>query len=231
MADDLARARRTGTAAWVWLAVGGVVSLGLGLASLLAPGSTLGVLAVVLSLWLVAAGLSRVGLAAAMRTWTPARRGVQGTVGVLLAAAGVAGLLGFWDPRTVVTTVVALGFLVAAAADLGMAATGPRGAGRAATGGLGVLHLVIGLTFLLLPGVGLAVLAGLVGLVLVVLGLVQLGAAALVRALVRRADALAVRLTHPPRGPLGPPSPGGRTGSGRRLPGDDDPRVVRGEVL
>jgi hypothetical protein len=127
--DDLARARRTGTAAWVWLAVGGAVSLALGLASLVAPGSTLGVLAVVLSLWLLAAGLGRVGLASALRTSSPARRGLQGVLGVALAAAGVAGLLGLWDALTVVTVVVAVGFLVAAVADLGMAATGPRGAG------------------------------------------------------------------------------------------------------
>ncbi len=220
MADDLARARRTGTAVWVWLAVGGTVSLVLGLASVLAPGSTLGVLAVVLSLWLVAAGLGRVALAAAMRTWPSSRRGLQGVLGVVLAAAGVAGLLGLWDALTVVTVVVAVGFLVAAAADLGMAATGPRGAGRAATGGLGVLHLVIGLTFLLLPGVGLTVLAFLVGLALVVLGLVQLAAAGLVRALVRSTDRLGGRL-----GPSG-------AGRGPRLGGpDEDPRVVRGEVL
>lgn len=232
--DDLARARRTGTAAWVWLAVGGVVSLLLGLASLVAPGSTLGVLAVVLSLWLVAAGLSRVGLASAMRTWSAVRRGTQGVLGVVLAAAGVAGLLGLWDALTVVTVVVAAGFLVAGLADLGMAATAPRGVGRAATGALGLLHLVIGLTFLLLPGVGLTVLAVLVGLALVVLGLVQLAAAGLVRALVRTTDRLAGRLGGP-GATDGRHGPGGLGGPGatrsRRLPGDDDPRVVRGEVL
>ena len=219
---DLARARRTGAAAWVWLAVGGAVSLVLGIASVLAPGSTLGVLEVVLSLWLVAAGLSRVGLASAVRTWPTGRRVLQGGLGVGLAAAGVAGLLGLWDALTVVTVVVAVGFLVAAAADLGMAVTGPRGPGRAASGGLGVIHLLIGLTFLLLPQVGLTVLAVLVGLALVVLGLVQLAAAGVVRALVRQADALAVRLG-------GPPSPG--TPGRGRLPADEDPRVVRGEVL
>lgn len=213
--DDLARARRTGVAVWVWLAVGGVVSLVLGLVVLFSPGASLTVLAVVLSLWLLATGLGRIGLAAGMRGWSHARRGLQILLGVALAAAGVAGLLGLWDARTVVSLVVATGFLAAALADLVTAATAPRGAGRAATGALGLLHLGVGLTFLLLPSVGLGLLGALVGIALVGLGLVQLGASALVRALVRQADALGARL--------------GRPGLG----GDDgeDPRVVRGEIL
>lgn len=209
--DDLARARRTGVTLWVWLAVGGVVSVLLGLVAVLSPDASLRVLAVVLSLWLVATGLGRMGLAGAVRTWSVGRRGLQVAVGVVLAAVGVAGLLGLWDALTVVTVVVAVGFLVAAATDLLTAATGPRGAGRAATGSLGVLHLLVGLTFLLLPEVGLALLAGLVGIVLVGLGLVQLGASALVRSLVHRADAVVARLDRPDDG--------------------DGPRVIRGEIL
>ena len=215
--DHLDRSRSTGVAAWVWLAVGGAVTLALGLVSLLAPGATLTVLAVVLSLWLMATGLGRVGLAVAVRTWPTSRRAVQGALGVALAVGGLAGLLGLWNSLTLVTLVVAIGFLVAGAADLGMALTGPRGLGRLATGSLGVLHLVVGLVFLLLPDVGLTVLAVLVGVALVVLGLVQLGASALVRAVVRQTDALARRVD----------------GLGGRGPdaGDDGPRVIRGEVL
>lgn len=223
--EDLARARRTGTTTWVWLAVLGVVSLGLGVATLVVPGSTPGVLAVVLSLWLVAAGLGRLAMAASARSWTAGRRGLQGALGVVLAAAGVAGLLGLWDALTTVTVVVAAGFLVAAAGDLAVASVMARGPGRAATGALGVLHLCVGLTFLLLPGVGLTVLAVLVGVALVGLGLVQLAAAGAVRALVQQADALAARLSGP--GATASPLTPGR----HRLPGEDDPRVVRGEVL
>lgn len=214
--DHLDRARSTGVAAWVWLAVGGSVTLALGLVSLFAPGATLTVLAVVLSLWLMATGLGRVGLAVAVRTWPTSRRVVQGVLGVALAVGGLAGLLGLWNSLTLVTLVVGIGFLVAGAADLGMALTGPRGVGRVATGLLGVLHLVVGLVFLLLPDVGLTVLAVLVGVVLVALGLVQLGASALVRALVRRTDELRQRMEE-----------AGRTPDD----GDDGPRVIRGEVL
>ncbi len=217
---DPARVRRRGVATWIWLAVSGTFSLVLGLVSVLAPGSTVGVLAVLLSLWLVGVGLGRVGLASSMRTWPTARRAAQGVVGVGLAAAGVGGLLGVWEARTVVTVVVGVGFLAAALADLVLSATGPRGAGRATTGALGVLHLCIGLTFLLLPAFGLTVLSVLVGLALVVLGLVQLGAAAVVRALIRSADRLADRLASQGQDPRV-----------RRIPGDDDPRVIRGEVL
>lgn len=215
--EQLAHARSTGIAAWTWLAVGGSVSLVLGLVSILAPGATLTVLAVVLSLWLMFTGLARVGLAAAMRTWPTARRALQGGLGVALAAGGLAGLLGLWNSLALVTIVVAVGFLVAAAADLGMALTGPRGLGRFATGALGLLHLLVGLTFLLLPDVGLTVLAVLVGVALIGLGAVQLGAALVVRALVRRTGALQRRLDELGR----PGGPGG----------DVDPRVIRGEVL
>ncbi|WP_380169039.1 DUF308 domain-containing protein [Jannaschia sp. R86511] len=222
--EHLDRARSTGVAAWVWLAVGGAVTLTLGLVSLLAPGATLTVLAVVLSLWLMATGLGRVGLAVAVRTWPGGRRVVQGVLGVALALGGLTGLLGLWNSLTLVTLVVAVGFLVAGLADLGMALTGPRGVGRAATGALGTLHLVVGLVFLLLPDVGLTVLALLVGVVLVGLGLVQLAASALVRALVRQSEALARRVDG-----LGRPR-GGPDGDGRGDDGDD-PRVIRGEVL
>ena len=217
--DDLARARRTGVAVWVWLAVGGVISLVLGLVVLFYPGASVTVLAVVLSLWLLATGLGRIGLAAGMSSWSTARRGLQIALGVALAAAGITGLLGLWDARTVISLVVATGFLAAAAVDLLTAATAPRGAGRAATGTLGLLHLAVGLTFLLLPGVGLGLLGALVGIALVGLGAVQLGASWLVRALVRRTDALTGRL--------------GRPVVGHGRPGDngDDPRVIRGEVL
>lgn len=198
----------------MWLGVGGVASAALGLVALFAPGATLTVLAIVLSLWLIVTGLARVGLASAMRAWSPTRRGVQGGLGVALAAGGTAGLLGTWNALTLVTLVVAIGFLLAAAADLTLALTGPRGLGRFASGALGVLHLVIGLTFLFLPEMGLSLLAVLVGLALLGLGAVQLGAAALIRALVNRADSMAQRL-------------------GPRRPGDDgdDPRIIRGEVL
>lgn len=212
--SPFAGARSSGVAVWVWLAVGGSVGLVLGLVCLLAPGATLTVLAVVLSLWLVAAGLSRVALAAAMRSWPSSRRLLQGGLGVLLAAGGVAGLLGVWNSLTLVILVVAVGFLVAAAADLATAFAAPRGPGRVATAALGLLHLGIGLTFLLLPDVGLTVLAVLVGILLVVLGGMQLLAALLIRALVRQADALAARLAE-----VGRPDDG------------EDPRVIRGEVL
>lgn len=225
--EQFARARSTGTAAWLWLAVGGAVSLVLGLVALFAPGATLTVLAVVLSLWLVVAGLGRLGLASSMRTWSPGRRLLQGGLGVALAVGGLTGLLGLWSSLALVSLVVAVGFLVAAAADLGMALTGPRGLGRFAVGSLGVLHLAVGLTFLLLPDVGLTVLAVLVGLALVVLGSVQLAAAVGVRALVRRTAELQRRY-----GGLGHPGPGGRLGPPRGRDDDgDDPRVIRGEVL
>lgn len=231
--EQFARARSTGVAAWVWLAAGGTVSLVLGLVALLAPGATLTVLAVVLSLWLMAAGLGRVGLAASVRSWPTGRRVLQGGLGVALAVGGLAGLLGLWSSLTLVTVVVVVGFLVAAAADLGMALTGPRGLGRLATGALGLLHLVVGLTFLLLPDVGLTVLAVLLGLALVVLGAVQLGAAALVRGLVRRTEALQQRLLDLGGGPpwADGSSPGRVTGPRGRDDDGDDPRVIRGEVL
>lgn len=210
--QDLARARVTGTAAWVWLAVGGGVSLVLGLVCLFATDATLTVLGIVLSLWLMVAGLARVALAASMKRWSTGRRVLQGVLGVVLAAAGLAGLLGLWSALTLVTVVVGVGFLISAAADFGMAMTGPRGVGRFATGALGLLNLGIGLLFLLLPDVGLALLAVLVGITLIVLGGVQLMAAGVVRALVHRVDAVSRDL------------------GARPAPGDD-PRVIRGDVL
>lgn len=220
--DPVARARRQGVLTWVWLAASGALCVVLGLVSVLSPGTSLTVLGVVLSLLLLGLGLSRIALAVGVRGWPLARRAVQGALGAGLCVAGLAGVAGAWSAVTVVGLVVGAAFLLTGLADLVTAGTGPRGLGRAATGGLGVVHVLVGLFFLLVPDVGLAVLAVLVGVVLVGLGLLQLAAAGLVRALVRRADVLVARLRAD--GP-GPDRLGGRG------PDDEGPRVVRGEVI
>jgi uncharacterized membrane protein HdeD (DUF308 family) len=219
--DPVARARRQGVLTWVWLAVSGGLCLVLGLVSILSPATSLRVLAVVLSLLLMGIGLSRIALAVGVRGWGRGRRLVQGVLGGALAVLGLTGLAGLWSAVTLVGVVVGLAFVATGLADLVTAATGPRGLGRAATGSLGVVHVVVGLVFLFLPEVGLTVLAVLVGVVLVGLGLLQLGAAWLVRLLVRQADALAAPLRQDGTG--GP----GRLGG----PEDGDGRVVRGEVI
>lgn len=219
--DPLSRLRRQGVLTWVWLAVAGGICLVLGIVSIAAPRTSIGVLGVVLSLVLLGTGLSRIAFAVGVRAWPARRRAVQGVLGGVLVLAGLAGLAGLWAAATVVGVVVGIAFLATGLADLVIAATGPRGLGRVATGGLGVVHVGVGLVFLLLPEVGLAVLTVLVGVVLVGLGLVQLGAAALVRLLVRQGDQLAERLRT-------------QQGLGRADgpdDGDDGPRVIRGEVI
>lgn len=215
MASEQIRSiRGMGRNAWGWLAVSGTLSIVLGLVSLFVPGATVTVLAIVFSVWLLASGAGRIALARAMDSWVGWRRLTQTALGLVLVVAGVAGLFGAWNSLQLLTLLVGLGFLLAAVADLVVAATAPSAAGRFATGSLGVVHLLVALVFLFLPEVGLTVLAVIVGLVLLGLGLMQLLAALLIRAVVRRAGDLAERLE--------------RT---ERDEGPEGPRVIRGEVL
>ena len=207
----LASARSLATLTWAWLAVGGVVTIALGLIGLFAPGITVSLLAVLFSLWLIVAGVVRVTLAAGVSSWPSWQRWLVGPLGGLMIVVGLAGLVNVAGSERLLAAFIGIGFLVAAGVDLMLAATGPRGRSRAATVGLGVVHLCLAVVFLLLPQLGLTAIAVLIGLVLLMLGTALLAAAFTLRRTARRLLAEAEAAAG--RGP------------------DDGPRVIEGEVL
>ena len=220
--------RGLAAATWGWLALGGVVTVVLGLVCVLAPGSTLTVLAVAFSLFLIGNGFLRLMLGLVLFRWAGWRRALQALLGVLLVVAGVVGLVDVMASLRLFTLLVGIAFVLAAAGDFAVAVsdrrtdalTGggppPGTVGRATRWsvlGSAVAHLLIGVVFLVVPELGLIALAIAVGTALVCLGAAQLVAAFYVRRLVKRAlSGLSFR-TRPPDPP------------------DDGPRTIRGEVL
>ena len=227
MASSTPAPRGLAAATWGWLAVGGVLTVVVGLVCILAPGSTLTVLAVAFSLFLIGNGFVRLMLGLVLFRWAGWRRSLQAVLGVLLVVAGIVGLVDVMTSLRLFTLLVGAAFVLAAVGDLAVAVsdrrTDVRTGGGPAPGTLAratrwsvlasaAAHLVLGAVFLVVPELGLLALAIAIGTALVCLGAAQLVAAFHVRRLVKRA--LAAVATH------------------GRPPGDDDgPRTIRGEVL
>lgn len=178
---EAAQLRRMTTGAWAWLAVGGVVSLVVGILAIVLPDVTIAVLGLVFGLWLLVAGIARLGLATVMVGWPAWRRALTALFGAALLVVGILGLINLAGSARALALLIGIGFLLAALADLTLALSGRPGRSRWASLALGGVHLVIGVVFLARPDAGLTAIAVTLGVVLVVLGVAQLVAAVAVR--------------------------------------------------
>jgi uncharacterized membrane protein HdeD (DUF308 family) len=171
MGDVLLRAGRS----WGWALAFGIVSALVGLLALVWPGKTLVVLAVLLGVQFVVAGIFRFVEAVAFGG------DESGGARVLLAILGVLSLVvGLYALRHVLVTLVALALILGiywvvngvvdvfvAISDKGL----PRRGWRIALGGLSI---VAGLIALVYPDISLLALTWVAGAWLLVLGVVQI---------------------------------------------------------
>jgi uncharacterized membrane protein HdeD (DUF308 family) len=178
---EAAELRRMTTGAWAWLAVGGVVSLVIGIIAIAWPDVTATLIGLFFGLWLLVAGVARLGLSFVMSGWPAWRRILAGLFGVALVVIGILGLLNTAGSARALAVLIGIGFLIAAVADLATALTGRGGRSRAATLAIGAIHLVIGIVFVAWPDTGLRALSVTLGVILVVLGVLQLVAALAIR--------------------------------------------------
>lgn len=193
-----AQLRRMTTGAWAWLAVGGVVSVAIGLVAISWPDVTTALLGLVFGLWLLVAGLARLGLAAVMAGWPGWRRALTALFGLALVVVGVLGLVNLAGSARALAILIGIGFFLAAVADIAMALSGRAGRSRGAALALGAVHLVIGVVFVAWPDTGLTALSVTLGLILIVLGVLQIVAALAVRQwLHRTVDRFATRPDEP----------------------------------
>lgn len=171
MGDALLRAGRS----WGWALAFGIVSAVAGLLALVWPGKTLVVLAVLVGLQLVIAGIYRFVEAVAFGD------GESGGTRVLLAILGVLSLVvGLYALRHVLVTLVALAlvlgifWIINGVVDVFVGITDrdlPRRGWRIA---LGALSIVAGLIALVYPDLSLLALTWVAGAWLLVLGVVQI---------------------------------------------------------
>jgi uncharacterized membrane protein HdeD (DUF308 family) len=183
---DVEQVKRMSAGAWGWLVAAGVISLVLGIVSLVWPDATITVLGIVFGLWLGLAGLARLGLAFVMAGWPAWRRVLTGLFGIALVVVGVVALVDPGGSARALAILIGIGFLVAAVADLVLGVSGRGGRGRWATLGLGLINLVLAALFLFWPDTGLQVIAVTLGVVLLVLGVLQIAAGVALRRYLHR---------------------------------------------
>jgi uncharacterized membrane protein HdeD (DUF308 family) len=158
---------------WGWVLSFGIITVLAGLLTLVWPGRTIVVLAVLLGIQLLVAGIFRFVAALAVQE-------ESGGMRVLLALLGVLSfIVGLYALRHVLVTIAALALLlgifwIVNGAVETFAALSHRGmAGRGWTVLMGLLSVVAGVVVLVYPGISLATLAIVLGVWLLVFGIME----------------------------------------------------------
>jgi uncharacterized membrane protein HdeD (DUF308 family) len=164
--------QRDGLFPWWMVLFLGVISTVFGIAVLVWPGVSLRVLAVLVGVWLLLAGILRI-VGAFLPGRGLGRQVLSGIVGVIILIAGTACLRNLVNALAVLALMVALTWLFSGLAETVMAfqATGATRTWLLVTG---VLSLLVGLVFLFTPGLSLAALVLMTGISAIVTGVAEL---------------------------------------------------------
>jgi uncharacterized membrane protein HdeD (DUF308 family) len=152
---------------WLLFALG-VATMCFGIAILAWPGASVRVVAVMVGVWLLLTGLSRIVGAFVLRRGL-GRQLLSGIVGILLVIGGVACLRDLTKGAAVLAFVVALMWVLSGIAELVIAQQADPWARRWLIV-LGVASLVVGFVFVFSPQLTLAVMALLTGLSALAIG-------------------------------------------------------------
>jgi uncharacterized membrane protein HdeD (DUF308 family) len=166
---------------WGWAMFFGVVSLILGIIVAFHPKNSVYVVAILLAIWLIFAGIFRIVVAIADSADSAGTRWIMAAVGIVSIVIGVVVLHHTHETVAVVGFLVGLFWLLAGLADFfsGYVSKGAPGRGFAIFAGL--LGVVVGVLALVYPGLSLTIIALLFGLWLVVYGALEIAYAFSVR--------------------------------------------------
>jgi uncharacterized membrane protein HdeD (DUF308 family) len=177
-ADILARIGRH----WGWVLAFGIITLLIGLVTLVWPGRTLIVVAVLFGIQLIVMGIFRFASAFGADE--------SGGTRVLFALLGVLSLIiGLYAVRHIFITILALALLlgifwiVSGTVELFNSISHRQMHGRGWTALAGVLGIIAGLIILAVPGISLLVLAFVISIWLLVFGFVEITMAFRIRSL------------------------------------------------
>lgn len=150
----------------------GVISVGLGIAMMVWPQITVGIVAIFLGAWLLVSGVFSLVSSFATAEADTAARVMMGIVGVLSILLGILCFRSIFQAVEILALFVGIGWLMRGIFDLvaGIQAKGQQG--RGLTIFLGVLGIVAGSVVLIWPGITLTVLAWVSGVWLVLMGIV-----------------------------------------------------------
>lgn len=155
---------------WQTLTLGVVTAL-FGILVLAWPGETLRVLGALVGVWLVVAGAMRVAAALTEHNGL-GRRLLTGVVGAVLVVGGVACLRNVAAGVTLLALVVGLAWLLTGISEIGIGLM-THGRTRVWLITMGIVSLVVGLVFVMWPGVSLAAIVLLTGISALLIGCVE----------------------------------------------------------
>lgn len=153
-----------------FVVVTAVVAIVLGIVAVLWPQPSLVLVALVFGVYLVVAGVMRVVAAVRGHGTSALWRWTSGSVGGLVAVAGLVALLAPAVPLLVYAVLAGVGFLVEGGAALVGAFAGHPGSSRLPTVVSGLLSIIGGVVVLVAPGLALTVFTVFSGIALVVVG-------------------------------------------------------------
>ncbi|GAA1035555.1 hypothetical protein GCM10009557_43580 [Virgisporangium ochraceum] len=163
--------RDSGLFPWWSLVALGTLSVLVGVVALAWPDATLRVLAWLAGVWVVISGLMRI-FGAFVTGRGVGRQVLSGIVGVVLVLIGAACLRDLVTSVALLSVVVAMTWLLSGIAEAVMSVDA-KGRTRTALAVIGVVSILIGLTFLFVPELSLFVLVVMTGLGFVATGALQ----------------------------------------------------------
>ncbi|GAB3864690.1 HdeD family acid-resistance protein [Dactylosporangium cerinum] len=157
----------------------GVITALFGIVVLAWPGETLRVLGALVGVWLLVAGVMRVA-AALTEHQGMGRRVLTGVVGAAMIIGGVACLRDVANGVVVLALIVGLAWLLTGVSEIGIGMM-THGRARIWLTTMGVASLVVGLVFVVWPGVTLTAMVLLTGISALVIGCVEIAFAFIMR--------------------------------------------------
>jgi uncharacterized membrane protein HdeD (DUF308 family) len=159
---------------WGWVLAFGIATLILGIIVTIHPKNSVYVVAVLLAIWLIIAGVFRIVRAIADHEDSGGTRWLMALLGIVGILFGVLIFHHAWATVAVVGFIVGLFWVVAGIGDF-FAAYVHKGPGRWMLIVGGILGVGVGIAALVYPGLSLTIIAFLFGLWLVLYGIIEIG--------------------------------------------------------
>lgn len=159
---------------WGWVLAFGIATLALGIVIAIHPKDSVYVVAVLLAIWFLVAGVFRIVRAIADREDGAGTRWLTALMGLISILFGLIVFHRTWETIAVVGFIVGFFWVVAGVGDFYAAYVHRQGGGRWLLVVAGVLGVVVGTLALVYPGLSLTIIAFLFGLWLVLYGLIEI---------------------------------------------------------
>jgi len=159
---------------WGWVLAFGIVTLCLGIVVTIHPKNSVYVVAAILAIWLLVAGVFRIIRAIGDREDSGGTRWLMVLMGLISILFGLVVFHHTWETVAVVGFVIGFFWVIAGVADFYAAYVHPGGPARWFLVFAGILGVGVGILALVYPGLSLSIIAFLFGLWLVLYGIIEI---------------------------------------------------------